>query len=169
MSAWSDAFSEVVLAVQPDLDPKLTKGNGTAPDLNQELDQIIVNSARASLWAANHAYAYGDVILPNARNGHRFLCVRPGTSGTTEPTWPTGTGATQSEGTGVNSLLWQEAGPDFKSIYDLRRAKYEALDLKVQRAAVRSQTITDGRGQANSYLYLDLVRERDKYRPVGVS
>lgn len=163
--AWSDAFNEVVRVVQPDLDPALTKGDGTTPDDTKELDQIILNSARGVMWASGLAVNYGDTIFPASRMGHVFIVTVKGNLGATEPTWPTSDGATVTSG----SVTMVESGPDYRSIYDLRKAKYDALDLKVQKAASKNQAISDGRGQATSYLYLNLVRQRDKWVAIGVS
>lgn len=40
-------------------------------------------------WAGTTAYILGDLIGPTTANGHYYLCSRVGTSGGTEPTFPT--------------------------------------------------------------------------------
>lgn len=42
-------------------------------------------------WAAATAYALNTVIAPG--NGYTYICTTAGTSGSTEPTWPTSEGA----------------------------------------------------------------------------
>ena len=40
-------------------------------------------------WQPNHVYAVNDVIVPTTRNAHTYIVSDPGTSGATEPVWPT--------------------------------------------------------------------------------
>jgi len=42
-----------------------------------------------SNWLASTAYALGALVKPTTYNGHKYECTTAGTSGTTEPTWPT--------------------------------------------------------------------------------
>lgn len=164
MSDWSIAFSALVLAVQPDSDPMLSKGGGAEPDAERELDQILLASARGVAWEASQDYTYGQYAFPVTRNGHYFKVITAGTTGSTEPTWTVETEGRVSSGT----VVFEEAGID-GGIYDLRRAKYDAWNLKTAKAASENQVISDGRGQASSFLYLNCQRERDKYVSVGVS
>lgn len=43
----------------------------------------------ASTWAASTAYSVGDNRVPTTPNGLKYMCISAGTSGGTEPTWPT--------------------------------------------------------------------------------
>ncbi|MGA8849705.1 MAG: major capsid protein [Dehalococcoidia bacterium] len=54
-------------------------------------------------WAATTAYALGDFVVPSAglENGFRYECTTAGTSGASEPAWPTAEGATKTDGTVV--------------------------------------------------------------------
>lgn len=63
-------------------------------------------------WAATTAYAPLAAVKPTVRNGHVYQAVGAGTSGGSQPTWPTGTNATVTDGT----VTWQEVGVDI--IYD---------------------------------------------------
>jgi len=56
----------------------------------------------APTWAASTAYAVGDKVVPTTKNGNIYECTTAGTSGTTEPTWPTTEGATVTDG----SVVW---------------------------------------------------------------
>ena len=59
-------------------------------------------------WAANTAYAVGDVVKASTYNSHSYLCIVAGTShATTEPTWSTTNGATQTDGT----VTWKVFDP----------------------------------------------------------
>jgi hypothetical protein len=58
-------------------------------------------------WATNTAYVAGDVVRPTSGNGHLFRCIVAGTShASTEPTWPTTSGATVTD----NTVTWAEIG-----------------------------------------------------------
>ena len=51
-------------------------------------------------WGANIVYAIGDFVKATSYNDHTYLCTVAGTShATTEPTWSTTNGATQTDGT----------------------------------------------------------------------
>jgi hypothetical protein len=66
-------------------------------------------------WAAATAYAVGDRVVstamlngnPQATANLYFACTVGGTSGGTQPTWPTVAGNTVTDGT----VTWQAAGP----------------------------------------------------------
>ena len=164
MSVFSDAFSELSDACQPDSDPVLTKGGGEAPDPAKELDRILERNKTAG-WAEGVEVQYGERRIPTSPNGHVYRAVQGGTTGTAEPSWGTADYSRVVDG----GVVWEEDGAFSGSPYNLRRAKYEALDLKVKKAMNENQYLNDARGQASSYLYLNLVRERDKYRSVGVA
>lgn len=57
-------------------------------------------------WVASTAYALGAQRVPLARNGHYYEVTTAGTSGATEPAWPTTQGATVADGT----VTWTERG-----------------------------------------------------------
>jgi hypothetical protein len=46
-------------------------------------------SGNPAVWQASHAYALGAVVTPTVANNHYYLCVAAGTSGGSEPAWPT--------------------------------------------------------------------------------
>lgn len=134
------------------------------PELDSdEIDAILARSQAASTWALSTAYSIGDVVLPNPRDGHRYVCVAAGTSGSTQPTFGTGNESRTADG----AVTWQESGLQ-SGIYDMRRAIYAALELRAMKAASMNQYVNDGRAAGDSYLYLNLVRERDRYALVAV-
>lgn len=59
-------------------------------------------------WAASTAYVVGTVRKPTVANGHTYVCVKAGTSGLVEPTWPLTARTRVSDGTAI----WAEAGGD---------------------------------------------------------
>ena len=70
-------------------------------------------------WAANTAYVVGDIRVPTTRNNRTYVCTVAGTShASTEPTWPTTTGGTVTDGT----VTWKEtsgAGSIFYAQYNI--------------------------------------------------
>lgn len=66
---------------------------------NPGVDQVsvaIVHTVAA--WAASIAKIVGDIVRPTAQNGYRYRCTVPGTTGGSQPTWPTTIGATVVDG-----------------------------------------------------------------------
>ncbi len=57
-----------------------------------------------STWKKNTAYVLGNYVEPITNNGHSYICTTAGTSGATEPAFPTGVGATVNDG----SVVWTE-------------------------------------------------------------
>jgi hypothetical protein len=55
-------------------------------------------------WQAAHSYSVGAVVAKVADNGHQYRCTTAGTSGGSEPVWPTGHGATVAD----NGIVWTE-------------------------------------------------------------
>lgn len=73
-------------------------------------------------WAATTAYTAGNMVRPTTANGHYYVCQVAGTSGGTEPTWPTAHGDTVADGAG--NLLWLEfaaadASKSVETVYQL--------------------------------------------------
>ena len=61
----------------------------TSLDLNE-----IYKQTTPSDWAASTAYSLNDRVKPVTENGYYYVCSSAGTSGGTEPTWPTKDGDT---------------------------------------------------------------------------
>jgi hypothetical protein len=58
-------------------------------------------SSTAPAWGAGTAYTVGQIVQPSpasAANTSNFLCTQAGTSGATQPIWPTATGGTVTDG-----------------------------------------------------------------------
>jgi hypothetical protein len=62
---------------------------------------LITLAVPASPWTASKAYALGDCVRPTAAattSTLYYVCTKAGTSGATEPQWPTVTGTTCTDG-----------------------------------------------------------------------
>lgn len=77
--------------------------NDTVPDAGG----LIWKESGNIVWQKAHLYSSGTIVLPINNTGHYYKCMAAGTSGTTEPTWPTATNGTVIETGGVT---WLEAG-----------------------------------------------------------
>jgi hypothetical protein len=65
-------------------------------------------------WKSSTAYKLGEVVTPNngtTGNGHTYVCTTAGTSGASQPAFPTGAGATVTDG----SVVWTETTPSLAS------------------------------------------------------
>lgn len=151
--------------VQPDTEPALTYGDGTTADATKELDAVILASARGVPWVASTAFTYGQTVFPVARMGRRFKVITPGTSGATEPTWPAYDYGRVTSGT----VELEEDGPDGASLYDLRRAKFDALMLHHTKAIENVDFNADGADFKASQAATAWLRLAQRYAPVGVS
>lgn len=84
----------------------LPRGLVVAKDSNGQLAAYEPDLATAGTWAATTAVTAGDLKKPTAANGHYYRCKTGGTTGSTQPTWPTAAKATVTDGT----VVWEEAG-----------------------------------------------------------
>lgn len=62
-------------------------------------------TSKGIAWQASTAYALGQPVLPVTQNGHLYWASTAGTSGSTQPTWPTN-GGTVTDGT----VVWTDLG-----------------------------------------------------------
>src|SRR5688500_1642101 len=65
-------------------------------------------SALYPAWEALHVYVVGDIVTPTTPNAHRYRVTTAGTSGATEPIFPTGGAATVTSG----AVVFTENGAD---------------------------------------------------------
>ena len=85
-----------VKAIRHEFEDKFVYGTGSN---NQPTG--LWYTLKGTAWQASTAYAVGDVVVPTSgkENGFRYECTTAGTSGSSEPTWPTSEGATKTDGT----------------------------------------------------------------------
>lgn len=123
-----DDHKEAALATlqrlaQPDTEPILD---------DTELESILNDVQKASFWLPSTVIVYGAVVLPATKNGHRYRCTRGGATAATEPTWPKRHGATIEDG----AVKWEEDGPDYENVFDIRAAAHQAWLMKAAKASV---------------------------------
>lgn len=87
-------------------------GSNRNTDINNlvvlDLRSTVSNNLWEDEWAATTAYSLNDYIKPTNTNinGHFYICTTAGTSGGSEPTWPTTAAGTVADGT----VVWTEVG-----------------------------------------------------------
>lgn len=75
---------------------------------NPGVDAVLLQVQHTTpAWAATTAYALNDEVRTVAANGHKYRATVAGTSGASEPTWPTTSGGTVVDG----GVTWTEIGP----------------------------------------------------------
>src|SRR5271169_6811667 len=110
-----------------------------ADNLNQIMEKITGDYNNApTTWSPGTAYTLSSstdpptVVLPTEanRNGYQYICTGAGTSGTTEPVWPTTVGSPVSDG----SVTWTFSGPTPPNLwvasagYNLNQVVYPAVN-----------------------------------------
>lgn len=62
------------------------------------------------VWSASLVvsadYSYQQHVVPTVANGFQYVCIQSGTTGGTQPTWPTSIGSTVTDG----GVIWQAVG-----------------------------------------------------------
>jgi len=62
----------------------------------------------APVWLPSHAYLVNSIVSPSTSNGIAYFTRAPGTSGLTEPTWPTNGGSV------VDGTITWDSGTTFR-------------------------------------------------------
>jgi hypothetical protein len=99
--------------------------------------------------------------MPTVRNGHRYTCVKAGTTAATEPLWPIHTSNKVTDGT----VEWQEAGPDFENVFDVRAAAHQAWKVKEAKAS----ELFDVAGQSVSQIRENCSRNARSFSSVELA
>ncbi|MDD5486110.1 MAG: hypothetical protein PHW65_00950 [Dehalococcoidales bacterium] len=76
-------------------------------DLREKYKSLLATVFTPSVWTAKAACSKNDLVQPTEANGHYYRCAQSGTSGETEPTWPTGFWDEVSDGT----VKWRQEEP----------------------------------------------------------
>ena len=87
---------------------EVNKGLGNVDLVNDPINVALLASflPTYSAWASGTSYSEGDIVIPSSRNGRRYRATNAGTSGSSEPTWPTTAGGTVTD----NGVNWEEYG-----------------------------------------------------------
>jgi hypothetical protein len=109
--------------------PDAAWANAVAALLSRTLTRVSGGTPQWPVWAAAVAVSADSVREPTARNGYRYA-YSGGTTGATEPTWPTGDGATVVDGTGT----WTNIGRTVWAMWD---AEFEQFREDAGRIAGR--------------------------------
>ena len=80
------------------------RGQALGVPANWSVALIVASKGRSNL-ARNTAVVLGDTLIPATPNGRIYRCTTAGTTGGSEPTWPTTDNGTVNDGTAV----WTEA------------------------------------------------------------
>ncbi len=87
-------------------------------------------SSLAVTWAPKTGYTIGQLIQPDPANGHTYVCIAGGVSGTAPPLWPETANGTVNEG-GGSTVRWREAGD----------IQYQQPDEQIEYAGPRAITV----------------------------
>ena len=77
-------------------------------DLTVGVDPGYFESAYYPVWKSSHVYVVGQIVTPTTRNLHKYRVTTAGTSGASEPTFPTSSGGTVTSG----NVVFTENGAD---------------------------------------------------------
>lgn len=70
------------------------------------------SSVTYDLWQSNTVYEVGEIVVPTTSNVHKYRVTTAGTSGATEPVWPTSAAGTVVNGTAPTQVTFTENGTD---------------------------------------------------------
>jgi len=115
------AYEQLVLHAEPDCTPSIV-GEEAA---------ILERHMRCGVWTPSTLYIYGDEVQIYPRNGRRYMCIQTGTSSSTAPEWSIYPSSQMADGT----ANWEDAGPDYENVFDVRSAIHECWTIKAARAS----------------------------------
>jgi len=165
--------------------------------VSTDIDNVLAQTQRAQIWTASTAFDYGARVVPTVRNGFYMEAITAGTTGTTQPVWPSLFGLTNysllfiageaydewgrpyPDLTNLRGALrgvlvqdgtvqWQVAAPDWDNIYDLDAAAFEAWMLKAAKASVMANYKVDGQEVSREQVYKHCIEMAYQWAPMGV-
>jgi hypothetical protein len=151
ISIFADATTAPVLTT-PDLDTCLT--------YSRRQDANVNPPDPYTTWQAATAYAVGAAVVADPRNGSYFTATVAGTTGTTQPTWPTVTDGTvvdggvtwKNAGAAAWSWSWALAGGSPNGLGDQARPTGDRLRFQVRRPNALPQSDVPQRSGTNRLL-----------------
>jgi len=96
----------------------------------------LMPSQTAAAWASARTYSAGTLVTPTPPNGHTYRATNAGTSGASQPSWPTAVGATVIESGATPPITWQENGG----------AVYEQPDEQIEYAGATASRLAPAPG-----------------------
>jgi len=75
--------------------------------LHEAMENITADYNNHTIWQASASYSINAIVIPTTKNWHFYRCTTAGTSGASEPTWPTTAGGTVTDG----GITWTEDTP----------------------------------------------------------
>jgi hypothetical protein len=134
---------------------------------------ILDEHERFETWTASTVYAIGDRVVPSIPNGRVYECRQAGTSGTTEPEWPSTWGWTWegfllTEGTSNPQLAWVDMGPANVERYDVRTATRAVWLLKAGLVATEIDAKEGPSDVKLSQLQAQFLTMAERFRPVSI-
>lgn len=162
-----EAAARVKRDAAADKVPVVTDGEITALLLEPEYNLY-------TTWTASTAYKVGAMVRPTTASAaydyeYVYKAVRGGTSGATEPEFPLTANGTIDDGTGDTAISWQRVTYAPRYNYDLARAVYKVLEIRLARASELSDTSEDGQGFSDNQITQNIERLMLRKRPVGVA
>src|SRR5690242_18315281 len=120
--------------LQPDVAPTLTTDEvDDLFRLAKRVDWAAVDPDDYADWTAGTAFSANAACVPTVRNGFLYT-ASAGTSGATEPVWPTTVGATVHDG----GVVWTNAGSaPWTPTYDLYLAAAEGWRWKATKVVAQ--------------------------------
>ena len=139
------AYEQLWLHAEPDC----------TPSIEGEEAAILERHMRCGVWAPSTLYIYGDEVQVYPRNGRRYMCIQTGTSASTAPDWSIYPSSRMADGT----ANWEEIGPDYENVFDVRAAAHECWTIKAARAS-HLVTTSSGAGNVQASLLHEQCRAR---------
>lgn len=125
--------------------------DGNAPDIYET-------------WGASIAYGVKERVVPVARNGYVYKVTAAGTSGLTQPTWPTTIDATVTDG----SVVWTcEETAEWVPSYDaywLNKSAAEGWEMKAAKISDEDHFTADGGSFAPELRRADMMAKATTFR-----
>ena len=162
MMTRAEAIAQVSLFVAAQSYPQMS---------TTDIGSILDSFSRFTTWTASTTYAVGDRIVPTTPNGRVYECRQAGTSGTTQPDFPTTwgwawEGYLLTEGASNPQLAWVDMGPANVERYDVRTATRQAWLIKASRVAADIDAKEGTSDVKLSQLMQNCLTMADKFRPV---
>lgn len=162
---YTDALAELTDMVAAATDPALSTA-----ELRRLLRVAQVRDADGNdpdtyaVWTAATAQGIGRLVTPTARNGYAYKATVAGTSGASEPTWPTTIGQTVVDGTATWTCHEVAAWTPSYDRMGLNLAAAEGWRRKAAKLSDNEAFSSDGASFSPEARRADLLAMSDRYR-----